>query len=288
MILLDLSADLDVEVVSPEGQRAVAHLGGRDGRLTLDVDNPGLFASAADAGAVARVAEELASRGVTVRVVHDGIHLVTLGAVSAPWWQRRATGSRRIKVASWRGVWTSLRSRAGAGHPVLPGAEAFPPPTMLPLMPTFSRAPRRKVTTTHTPFGAGCARLILKKEGMWEGERRPVYFLNRPTTTIGSGPDCDVVLPGLAALHAVVTHDDSEEYRLDTRGPETRLHGAVVQQSEILRSGARINIGPHLLSFFREEYADHGRPFGGREGGEFGHQRSQPSRRSARGKDTVS
>ena len=288
MILLDLAADLDLEVSSPEGHRATAHLSGTHGRLTLDIDNPGLFASTGDSQAVVGVAEELAARGVTVRVVHEGVHLVTLGAVSAPWWQRRATGSRRIKVGSWRGAWTSLRSRASAGSPVLPGPEAFPPPTMLPLVPTFSRAPRRRVTTTHTPHGAGSARLVLKKSDMWEGERQPVYFLNRPLTTIGSGQDCDVVLPGIAQLHAVVTHDESDEFLLDTCGPETRVHGAVVETSQILRTGARIDIGPHSLSFFREEYADHGRPFGGREGGEFGHQRAQPPRPSVRDRTTGS
>lgn len=280
MILLDLTADLDVEVASPEGHRATAHLSGTRSRLTLDVDNPGLFASAGDSQVVVGVAEHLAARGVTVRVVHEGVHLVTLGAVSAPWWQRRATGSRRIRVGSWRGVWTSLRSRASAGSPVLPGPEAFPPPTMLPLVPTFSRAPRRRVTTTHTPHGSGSARLVLKKQDMWEGERQPVYFLNRSLTTIGSGKDCDVVLSDIAELHAVVMHDDSDEFLLDTCGPETRVHGAVVETTQILRTGARIDIGPHSLSFFREEYADHGRPFGGREGGEFGRQRSQPARPS--------
>ena len=35
------------------------------------------------------------------------------------------------------------------------------------------------------------------------------------------------------------------------------------------------------LSFSREQYADHGPPSGGRLGGEFAHQRSQPSRASA-------
>lgn len=285
-MLHGLSADLDVEVASSEGRRATAHLSGTQSRLTLDVDDPGLFASASDSQAVVGVAEELAARGVTVRVVHEGVHLVTLGAVSAPWWQRRATGSRRIRVGSWRGVWTSLRSRAGAGSPVLPGPEAFPPPTMLPLLPTFSRAPRRRVTTTHTPHGAGSARLILKKEDMWEGERQPVYYLNRLRTTIGSDQDCDVVLPGIDGLHAVVIHDDSDEFLLATCGPETRVHGAVVETSQILRTGARINIGPHSLSFFREEYADHGRPFGGREGGEFGHQRSQPPRPSVKEQTT--
>ena len=32
------------------------------------------------------------------------------------------------------------------------------------------------------------------------------------------------------------------------------------------------------MSFYREEYADHGRPYGGRIGGEIGHQRPQPAR----------
>jgi hypothetical protein len=78
----------------------------------------------------------------------------------------------------------------------------------------------------------------------------------------------------------VVTHDDADEYVLENCGPETRVHGAVVEDSAMLRTGARVDLGPYSLSFFREEYADHGRPYGGREGGEIGHQRSQPPRPS--------
>ena len=37
------------------------------------------------------------------------------------------------------------------------------------------------------------------------------------------------------------------------------------------------------MSFYREEYADHGRPYGGRAGGEIGHQRPQPARRRPAG-----
>ncbi|HSP75244.1 MAG TPA: hypothetical protein VLO31_03400, partial [Cryobacterium sp.] len=51
---------------------------------------------------------------------------------------------------------------------------------------------------------------------------------------------------------------------------------------QILRTGARIEMGPWRLAFFREEYADHGRPYGGRVGGEFAVQKPQPSRRAAR------
>ena len=148
---LDLSASLTVEVATPTGETATGHLSGEHGHLTLDVDNPGAVRGLGRRRAVRGVAEELATRGISVRVVHDGVHLVTLGAVSAPWWQRRATGSRRIRVGSWRGAWTSLRSRAGHHDAVLPSAEALPPPTLLPLVPTLARHPRRPATTTHDP-----------------------------------------------------------------------------------------------------------------------------------------
>lgn len=135
-----------------------------------------------------------------------------------------------------------------------------------------------RVTTTHTdPAGpaAGEPRLVLKSEDLWAGEGQPEFRLDRSLTTIGSHDSCDVVLPHLEPLHAVVFHDDTDEFVLDSCGPETRVHGAVVTESAILRTGARIDIGPHSLAYFREEHADHGRPFGGREGGEIGHQRSQ-------------
>jgi hypothetical protein len=273
-----LSADLTLRVATAEGQTASGHLSGSNGRLRLDIDNPGLFAGSGDSGTVRGAAEELAAQGISIRVVHDGVHLVTIGAVSAPWWQRRATGSRRIKVGSWRGAWTSLRSRATQQGAVLPTAEALPPPTMLPLAPTFARHPRRRVTTTHTPAGSGSPRLVLKKQQVWDGERQPIFWLSRTVTTIGSHASCDIVLPGIEPLHTVVLHDEDDEYLLESCGPETRVHGVVVEVASTLRTGARIDVGPHSLAFYREEYADHGRPYGGREGGEIGHQRDQPPR----------
>jgi hypothetical protein len=56
------------------------------------------------------------------------------------------------------------------------------------------------------------------------------------------------------------------------------VHGAVVLREALLRTGARVDLGPNTLTYSREEYADHGRPYGGRIGGELGHQRPQPSR----------
>ncbi len=287
MAAVEVSADLDLEVTGPSGAVAHGHLTGAGDRLTFEIDNAGIFAGSGDAPMVRAVAQALAARGIAVRVVSNGVHLVTVGAVTAPWWQRRATGSRRIRVGSWRGAWTSLRSRAGSQGSVLPDAESLPPPTLLPLAPTFSRYPRRRVTTTQSPSGAGAPRLVLKRQDVWEGQRQPVFWLREDRTTVGSDPTCDIVLPDLAPVHAVIVHDASDEYLLTNVGPPVKVHGAVVLTSTMLRTGARVDLGGHSLSFFREEYADHGRPYGGRVGGEIGHQRRQPARSGTAGTPQV-
>ena len=108
-----------------------------------------------------------------------------------------------------------------------------------------------------------------------------MFPLRDDVTTIGSGVDCDIRLAGLELLHAEIFHDDADEFVLKpiAMDAQTRVNGAAVQ-SAILRTGSRIDLGGTVLTFFREEYADHGRPYGGRLGGEFSRQRSQPSRSS--------
>jgi hypothetical protein len=274
-VVTELGADLSVELSFPGTEPVHARLTGERNRLTLDVDRPEAFAGRRDAGMVRAVAEGLAVRGIRVRVVHHDVHLVTLGDVRAPWWQRRATGSPHIRVGSWRGAWTSLRSRVGDTSPVLPGADSLPPATMLPLVPTMQG--RRRITGTDAP-GTGAPRLVLTKQDVWEGERQPVFWLEGQTWTIGSGSDCDVFLPGLDALHARIVRDEHDELFVVPRpGSTVRVHGAVVRDRQVLRTGARLDLGPHTLAYVREEYADHGRPYGGRVGGEAGHQRRQPS-----------
>ena len=49
-------------------------------------------------------------------------------------------------------------------------------------------------------------------------------------------------------------------------------------RTETLRTGSRFTVGPWELVFAREEFADHGRPFGGRLGGEFSDQPLQEAR----------
>lgn len=273
-----VDADLRFEL-DREGEEPVrGHLTGSHNRLVLDIDDPGAFAGPQDAPVVRSVAAVLASRGIVVEVRHDGQSLVTLGRVRVSWWQRRVTRSPYIRLGSVRGAWTAARSRVEGVEPVLPSADLLPPITLWPVAPTFSRRDRRAKTTTHGPSGGGSPRLVLEREHLWAGQRMPVYWLSE-STTIGSGPTCDVRLPGLAALHAVVRHDeDDDEYVVEGRDGIARVHGASVAGRVTLHTGARLEVGGHVLAFFREEFADHGRPHGGRLGGELGVQLPQEPR----------
>jgi hypothetical protein len=106
-----------------------------------------------------------------------------------------------------------------------------------------------------------------------------VFYLNRDVTTIGSDRACDICLPGLYSVHAEVRHDERDEFVVlpgDVRAV-VAVNGAPAA-SGLLRTGTGIDVGPWHLSYMRDEYADHGRPYGGRIGGELGHQRAQPSR----------
>ncbi|GAB2762360.1 hypothetical protein GCM10027020_13240 [Nocardioides salsibiostraticola] len=270
--LVDADLTFALEV---EGREPIhGSLRGRRGRLQLEVDDPSAFAGAGDAPVIRLLADELAIRHLTVKVVHHGDHLVTLGDVRAPWWQRRATRSRHIRLGSLKGAWTSARSRLKASEPVLPNSSMVPPATLFPIAPTFQR--RRRVTTTHDPGRGGEAHLVLAKSEVWEGERQPVFWL-KDRTTIGSDPTSDIVLAGIEPHHAVVFHENDDEFVIWAVDGELRVHGALTRSGR-LRTGARIRVGEHFLAFSRQEFADHGRPHGGRIGGEAGRQLPQPSR----------
>ncbi|WP_148613483.1 FHA domain-containing protein [Nocardioides rubriscoriae] len=278
-----VDADLRFELDRPGSEPVRGHLTGSRNRLVLEVDDPGAFAGPQDAPVVRSVAAVLASRGMTVEVRHDDLLLITLGRVRVPWWQRRVTGSRHIRLGGLRGAWTAARSRTRGVGPALPTSDLLPPLTLWPIAPTFARRDRRPKTTTHG--GGGAPRLVLEKEHLWAGERMPIYWLD-DETTIGSGPTCDVRLPGLAHLHAVVRHDpDDDEYVVEPRDGGARVHGAAVGGRVVLRTGARLEVGDHVLAYFREEFADHGRPHGGRLGGELGTQLPQEPRPGRQGRD---
>ncbi|GAA1475565.1 hypothetical protein GCM10009623_00110 [Nocardioides aestuarii] len=273
-----VEADVCFAVDTPDHARVTGSLTGSGSRLELRVSDPAAFAGGADAAGVRRLADELADLGLVIRVCDgDGVPLVALGDVRTPWWQRPMTRSPHLRVAGLHGLGAAARGRLRRDGARLPGSGLLPPTTPYPVAPTFLRRPVRRVTTTHDPARGGGPRLVeVPVDGVTRTDH-PVHWLQRDTTTIGSDPSCDLVLPGLAPLHAEVRHDERDEFVLVAHHADVRVHGERVT-TKVLRTASRVDLGPRTLTFVREEYADHGRPFGGRIGGELGVQRRQPPR----------
>ncbi|MDO7868414.1 FHA domain-containing protein [Nocardioides jiangxiensis] len=276
-----VTADLRFSVGTADGRTIDGRVHGDGRRLQLEMADPAAFAGFADAPGVAGIAEALAVRGLVLDVMEGpGRRLLSLGAVHAPWWQRRITGSRRIRLAGWRALRAPSRARlrelAGRVQGKEPTGGLLPPATPFPLAPTFARRVRVRPTGTNDPARGGQPRLVLVRDSYRPGERQPIFWLGEGTCRIGSGADCDIRLPGLRELHAEVVHDANDEFVVMAHAPATYVHGAPAIRA-VLRTGARLRVGEWTLAFARAEYADHGRPFAGRVGGELGHQRPQPS-----------
>ncbi|WP_197061014.1 FHA domain-containing protein [Microbacterium mangrovi] len=133
--------------------------------------------------------------------------------------------------------------------------------------------------TTHAEWGAGDPHLIVTREGLHQD-----FPLTEDVARIGSGGDSDLRLDGLDVLHAEIVHDEDDEYVLVLHGPADETSGSptgevsVHAEGQILRTGAQFVLGPWRFVFMRAEFADHGRPHGGREGGEGTVQPLQPPR----------
>lgn len=278
--LVEIDADLRLAIELPGHDPVTATLTGQGRSLELAISDPVVFAGRRDAGVVRGIAAALAERGIVLTVVAGGRRLLELGAVDGSWLQRRITRSRHLRVVGVRGAIAGVRGRASDEAPALPGRALVPPPTLFPVAPTFGRPPKPVVTTTHDPRRGGNPRLVLTVGNTRLPEsRKVIHPLRGEVVTIGSGEDCDIRLAGLAALHAEVRHDARDEYVLVDRAGRrtTRVNGVPVDE-RLLRTGARVELGDWVLAYRREEYADHGRPYGGRIGGELGHQKPQPGR----------
>lgn len=135
----------------------------------------------------------------------------------------------------------------------------------------------REPGTTHARHGEGDPQLVAVREPGGDLGERLVFPLDRDETTVGSGEDQDIRLDGLAPAHFVILHDERDEYRVREVAD---VHGGSAAQSDdrILRTGANIEAGSWDFTFHRDEFADHGRPYGGRMGGEGSDNRTQPPR----------
>ncbi|MCL1869871.1 MAG: FHA domain-containing protein [Promicromonosporaceae bacterium] len=151
-------------------------------------------------------------------------------------------------------------------------------------MPETTPPGRDEPGTTHADYGDGDPRLLLGHDGWtWEDEPQTVFWLDREVTLIGSSPEADIQLEGIAPLHAEIRHDESDDYVLelhDEGKAPTVAGGHYVDRpgDQVLHHGASFRVGAWSLIFQRDEYADHGRPFGGREGGEGSEPLGQPPR----------
>ncbi|MBN9201950.1 MAG: hypothetical protein ABS61_04680 [Microbacterium sp. SCN 70-18] len=230
------------------------------------------------------VGKGLADRGISVRVDGPDGPILALGNVQRSAVQRAITGSAYVRVGSPSALAPLLRRWKDRAATMI----APPPTTMLPLAPTLNRFVQRRVTTTHYLPGSGRPRLIFAVGSTtWDGRRPREFDLTADRVTIGSDAACDLVLDGLAPLHAEIRHERGDEYILyaieEVGGGSAPEPGRPPEKRRILRTGARMEMGPWRLAFFREEFADHGRPFGGRQGGEYAVQRRQSPRRTTPG-----
>src|SRR3954452_16164993 len=269
---LQVEAQLDFSV-TVEGAEMSGRLRGSGSDLQLTVSDPTLLGGSGT-GPARALADQLAVRGMRLRIRTDR-PLVTLGVPRTSFLQRRITGSPHIQVASLSAAFRLLRLRRASSE----ATPLVPPSSPLPLLPTFLRR-RRRPTTTHDPDHGGYPRLVMAPGPyLLPGQEQPVFHLGA-RTTLGSDPGADVVLADLARLHAEVRRTDDDEFVVVPLGgaDSVRVNGAVVAVEERLRTGSRLQVGPWMLSYVREEYADHGRPYGGRIGGELGRQRPHPPR----------
>jgi hypothetical protein len=279
MIRLDI--DLHVEQDRPDDDspaRFHVRAAGSEVVVTLE-DSSGLGGvSRQDLVQLGPLADGLARRGISVRVDGPKGTLVYLGDVKAGPVARAITGAPHIRLGRLTTLLSEAQHRGRKGGFEFPA----PPATMLPLIPTLARRVMRRVTTTHYTPGSGRPRLIFAVgSGDWNRTRPREFDLLPEKTLIGSGPDADVRLDGLEPIHAEIRHDENDEYVLYSLAPTGGGRPNLPHSSDdarILRTGSRIEMGTWRLAYYREEFADHGRPFGGRQGGEYAFQRQQPVR----------
>src|SRR5450830_441950 len=251
---------------------------GTEVTVVLSGLNPALAQRMPTVEQVRPLAKTLAEQGLTLVLEGPDGPIVSLGAVTTSRAQRLLTRSAHIRFGKV-GALAPLAKRGGKSR--APGFSLLPPGTPLPLLPTVKRRILRSITTTHYTRGSGRPRLIFVQDSAsWDGQVPREFNLARERISIGSGPSADLQLPGLDPVHAEIVHNERDEYVLVRHGVVTGSFGP--SGSSVLRTGARLQMGPWCLAYFREEFADHGRPFGGRSGGEFAYQRPQLDPRTGR------
>lgn len=215
---------------------------------------------------------KLKDAGITLVVEGPDGNIVSLGNVKSNLISRIGTSSSAVRVGKLSASRKLLARKSGS----VAGEGVAIPGTMFPLVPTVLRNYRRRPTTTHYTRGSGAPRLIYVKDSeTWNGKAPRVFAIPQEGLDIGSAGSDGLVLPGLDPVHARIVHNELDEYVLVAVGQVGGSAGLKPGSEYTLRSGARIELGDWRILFYREEYADHGRPFGGRNGGELSFQKPQ-------------
>ncbi|EXF26251.1 hypothetical protein BG28_01545 [Nesterenkonia sp. AN1] len=273
---LDIDLAFSVSQVEPDGTpsepinatitAAGRHIEVRTEDSSLLDGMPRSITRAADA-----FATQLAAQDLTLTVIGPSGEIVSLGAVKTTVLSRALTRSKHIRLGSLK----SLPRFAGSGSSDAKGSGSLiPPETPWPPAPTFNRKIRRRVTTTHAPRGAGRPRLVMSRTDQ-PGAGPLEFNLVADRTLIGSDESSDLLLAGLEPLHAEILHDEFDEFVIVRHGSIGGSRSAEPGAPVTLRTGSRIDLGVWRLVFLRAEYADHGRPYGGRQGGEYSYQKPQ-------------
>lgn len=281
--VLHLATDLtvDIDVPAADGNPAAhvhAVVTGSGNRVHIHSDDILSLVGQPSRAAVRQMAEQLARLGLVVEISGPDGLIVSLGAVHPSMLHRLVTLSPYMRLGSWSRAAAAARARLRpSSRSTRLRAPGLPPGTPWPPFPSLARQPH-VASTTHDPGGGGNPRLYLSDtsdpDAAWPVG---VYHLSPAGIRIGSGEDVDLRLAGVDELQAEIIRTDDDEYVLIARS--TRLLstvGGLQLPRQILRTGARIQLGTWRMSYVRDEFADHGRPYGGRIGGELGHQRTQP------------
>ena len=275
--MLRVHAELQFSVDQPKTGSAdpgviAGTVTGDGSHVRVRLDSTPSFTGLGDLRLVRVLARWLAVEGLSVSLEGaDGL-VLGLGAGQRSLLSRVLVRSKHVQLGPVRNVLRAVRQRGRT----FGWRDLLPPTTPIPMAPTFRRL-KRRVTTTHDPYGGGSPRFFFPPGlNRWTGLVTQVFYL-RPgaTTTIGSDPQNHLVLDRIAPQHAEIRRSDQDEYILvATEGSDCRVNGESIREAR-LRTGTRVEIGEWTMVYFRAEYADHGRPYGGRLGGEAGRQRQQ-------------
>lgn len=275
-----IEADLTFSVTTPSDgdvadQVTSGTITGQGRHLELRFDDLGAVSSGASIGQGKAVAAELARQRLAVTLIGPDGPVVSVGDVKANRLARLLTRSKHIRVENWRAAASLAGTVSSAGS----GVTLAPPATPWPIAPTFKWR-RRRATTTHDPDGGGHPRLVFSMGSSAQaGEPRRVHDLTPDGTSIGSAESSALVLTDVASRQAEVRRDSHDEYILVSLvdDPPNKVNGLHLTEGteQVLRTGSRVRIGRWTMTYTRAEFADHGRPYGGRAGGEFSEQRRQ-------------